>query len=132
MTFLDTSVIIDMLEGVPDTVNAVETRGQPYLTSSLCVYEVIDGTVGSGDTDVVAVRQQFGGVRSLELNEQIALEAGRMQDRLMDDGDRMAVRDLLIAATARSTGDELVVADRDFETHLLTEMMDVTNLRKSD
>ena len=117
-----------MLEGVPDVVEAVEERGQPYLTSSLCVFEVLDGTVGSGKTDVVEVRQQFGGVRALDLNEQIALEAARMQDTLMNDGQRMAARDLLIAATAKSTGDELIVADRDFETNYLTEIMDITNL----
>ena len=121
-----------MLEGVPDVVESVEDRGQPYLTSSLCVFEVIDGVVGSGSTDVVAIRQEFGGVRALDLNEQIALEAGRMQDQLMDDGERMAARDLLIAATARSTGDELIVADSDFETRLLTDFMDVTNIRRDD
>lgn len=130
MTFLDSSVIIDMLEGVPDVVEAVEERGQPYLTSSLCVFEVVDGTVGSGETDVVGVRQQFGGVRALDMNEQVALEAARMQDALMDDGERMAARDLLVAATARSTGDEFVVADSDLETGLLSEMMAVTNLRR--
>ena len=86
------------------------------ITSSLCVFEVINGTVGTGETDVVGIRQQFGGVRALELNEQVAIEAGRMQDTLMNDGERMAARDRLIAATARSTGDELVVADADFET----------------
>ena len=55
-----------------------------------------------------------------------------MQDQLMDDGERMAARDLLIAATARSTGAELIVADSDFETRLLTDLMDVTNLRTHD
>lgn len=132
MTFLDSSVIIDMLEGVPDVVEFVEDRGQPYLTSSLCVFEVIDGVVGSGSTDVVTVRQEFGGVRALDLNERIALEAGRIQDQLMDDGERMAARDLLITATARSTGDELVVADSDFETRLLTDVIHVTNIRRDD
>ena len=130
MTFLDSSVIIDMLAGVSDVVEAVEERGQPYLTSTICVFEVVDGKVGSGETDVEGVRQQFGGVRALDLNEQIALEANRMQDRLMADGERMAARDLLIAATARSTGDELVVADGYFETGSLSEMLDVTNLRR--
>jgi hypothetical protein len=132
VTFLDSSVIIDMLAGVPDIVEAVEERGQPYLTSSLCVFEVVDGRVGSGETDVVEVRQQFGGVRALDLNEQIALEAARMHDKLMDDGERTAARDLLIAAAARSTGDELIVSDSDFEIGLLTEMVDVTNLRRDD
>ncbi|WP_071932536.1 MULTISPECIES: PIN domain-containing protein [Halodesulfurarchaeum] len=131
MMFLDSSVIIDMLEGVPAVVEYVEDRGQPYLTSTLCVFEVINGEVGFGATDVVAIRQEFGGVRALDLTEQIALEAGRMQSQLMDDGERMATRDLLIAATARSTGDELVVSDGDFETQLLADLMDVTYLGES-
>jgi len=130
VTFLDSSVIIDLLNGVPDTVTYLEDCGQPWFTSTLCVYEVVDGEVGSGTTDVTGVRQEFDGVRALDLTEQIALEAGRIQDRLMDDGQRMAQRDLLIAATARTTGSELVVADSDFETEHLTDLMTVTNLRK--
>lgn len=129
MTFLDSSVIIDMLEGVDDTVEFVESQGKPYLTSAICVYEVLEGPLGSGRTDVDAERQRFGGVRSLEFNENIALEAARLQDELLDDGERMAVRDCMIAATARSTGDHLVVADSDFQTDVLESRMRVTNLR---
>lgn len=44
-----------------------------------------------------------------------------MQDQPMDEGERIAVRVLLIAATARSSGDELIVSDRDFETNLRDE-----------
>lgn len=54
----------------------------------------------AGVHDVVAVRQQFDGARAVDLNEQIALEASRMQDQLMEDDELMAARDLLIAATA--------------------------------
>ncbi|PSQ45777.1 VapC toxin family PIN domain ribonuclease, partial [Halobacteriales archaeon SW_6_65_15] len=77
-----------------------------------------------------AARQDFGGVHALELTEEISLEAARMQDELLDDGQRMPTRDLLIAATARSTGDHLVVADSDFETAVLESSMQVTNLSK--
>ncbi|ELY88167.1 PilT protein domain-containing protein [Natrialba hulunbeirensis JCM 10989] len=129
MTFLDSSVIIDMLEGVDDTVAYVESQNTPYLTSSICVYEVLAGTLGRGETDVREERQRFGGVRALEFNEQIALEAARLQDELLADGERLAVRDLMIAATARSTGDQLVVADSDFQTVALEDKMEVTNLR---
>jgi len=128
MTFLDSSVIIDMLNGVDSTVEFVQKQGEPYLTSSICVFEVLDGKLGSESTDVVAARQGFGGVHSLELTEDISLEAARMQDELLDEGRRMATRDLLIAATARSTGDHLVVADSDFETAVLESAMQVTNL----
>lgn len=92
------------------------------------MFEVVDGRVGSGETDVVGVRPQFGGVRALDLGQRIALEANRIEDRSMDDGERKAARDLLIAATARSTGDELVVCECDFETVHLSGMMDVTNI----
>ncbi|ADB62890.1 PilT protein domain protein (plasmid) [Haloterrigena turkmenica DSM 5511] len=129
MTFLDSSVIIDMLEGVDETVSFVESQDGPYLTSAICVYEVLAGTLGSGDTDLRAERQHFGGVHSLEFNEKIALEAAQLQDELLTDGERMAVRDLMIAATARSTGDHLVVADSDFQTDVLESTLQVTNLR---
>ena len=129
MTFLDSSVIIDMLEGVEDTVAFVEAQGGPYLTSSICVYEVIEGTLGSGRTDINAERQRFDGIRALEFNENLALEAARLQDELLDDGERMAFRDLAIATTARSTGDHLVVADTDFQTDAIESTLRVTNLR---
>ena len=119
MTFLDSSAIIDYLDG-----------REPFFTSTLCVYEVIDGKLGSGSTDVRDVRGDFDGVQALDLTEGIALEAARLQDQTMSDGVRLSTPDALIAATARSTGDELVVADGDFETDVLESYLTVTNLRK--
>lgn len=130
MTFLDSSAIVDMLAGEQETVEVVESLGEPYLTSTICVYEVVEGRLGSGETNVAAVREQFGGVRALDFTEELALEAGRLQDAMYDDGEPMAVRDLYVAATARSTGDHLVVADADFETERLQSVMDVTNVRR--
>lgn len=128
MTFLDASVIIDMLEGVEDTVAVVEDRGPPYLTSAVCVLEVLEGVVGSGRTDVAATRRQFGGVRAVPFDDDLAVDAAALQDRLLDVGERMAPRDLMVAATARSTGDHLVVNDADFDTSVLTDELDITNL----
>jgi predicted nucleic acid-binding protein len=128
VTFLDSSVVIEMLRGDDDVVASVHDAGEPYLTSTLCVFEVIDGKLGAGSTDVDSVRQEFGGVRALDLSEPIALEAARLQDELIADGERMAVRDLFVAATARSTGDHLFVADSDFQTDVLEDRMTVTNL----
>ncbi|GAB3686369.1 hypothetical protein GCM10028857_18320 [Salinarchaeum chitinilyticum] len=128
MTFLDSSAIIDMLDGVSDTVECIEAHGTPYLTSSICIFEVLEGTLGSGTTNVMAARQQFGGVRAIEFNEDIAIEAARLQDALLADGEPMAPRDLMIAATARTTGDHLVVNDADFQTTVIEEAIPVTNL----
>jgi len=40
----------------------------------------------------------------------------------------MGVRDCMIAATARSTGDLLVVADAEFQIGAIVSKLDVTNL----
>ncbi|MFB6126824.1 MAG: PIN domain-containing protein [Halolamina sp.] len=129
MAFLDSSTIIQYLSGDEAVRDYIEGR-EPWWTSTVCVYELINGCLGSGRTDVQSVREEFGGVRALDLDESIALEASRLQDELVADGSRLATVDVLIAATARTTGDELVVADSDFETDPLQEVMAVTNLRK--
>jgi predicted nucleic acid-binding protein len=67
--------------------------------------------------------------RSLEFNEEAPLGAARLENELITDGERMPVRDPMIAATARSTGDHLVVAESDFQTDTLDFELQVTNLR---
>ena len=129
MTFLDSSVIIDLLEGVDDTVRFIRSRDDQLLTSSICVYEVLDGVLGSSSTDIVAERQRFDGVRAIGFTDDLAVAAARLQDELLADGERMAARDCIVAATARSTGDQLVVADADFQTDVLDSKIEVTNLR---
>ena len=127
MLFLDSSTIIDYSNEVPSVVEYVDGNGALF-TSAICVYEVVAGEMWATSKSPYAVRQGFSGVESLGLNEDIALEAARIQNELRRDGDEMAVRDLLIAATARSTGAELVVTDADFETSYLQGFVDVTNL----
>lgn len=129
MSFLDTSTIIDYLAGVDDVVTFVDSQ-DTLLTSSICVYEVLAGEVlGPGPTDVYQRRQDFGRVQALDFSETFAIEAARLQQELMEDGVQLAVRDMMIAATARSTGAELIVADSDFEVAGLESYMSVRNLR---
>lgn len=127
MIFLDSSVIIAYSEEQPTVIEYVENSGQLF-TSAICVYEVVNGEMWATGTSAHVIRGGFDGVQSIELNEEIAMEAARMQTQLGRDGDEMAVRDLLIGATARTTGAELVVADSDFETEHLREFISVTNL----
>jgi len=126
--FLDSSAIIDLLHDV-DAVTAYVDTTAPLLTSTVCVVEVLEGKLGAGTTDVVAARNDFGGVQSLDFTETMALEAARLQDDLLSDGERLAGRDLMVAATARSTGDEFVVTDTDFQIDVLEDYMPVTNPR---
>jgi hypothetical protein len=125
VTFLDSSVIIDYLDGVEDVVAFVDE--QPTLvTSSICVYDVLAGEVFSaGETDLIGARENFGRVTALDFSEGVAFEAARMQNRLLDAGNPLSPRDLIIAATARSEGRELVVSDADFDTEGLRELLSV-------
>lgn len=128
MAFLDASVIIDYLDGVDHVVEYVD-RQTNLFTSSLCLYEVLEGEVRSqGETDVIGTRQAFGRVEVIEFNEQLALEAARMQDELTNNGSPMPVYDLLIAASARSTGDVLAVVDDNFDADSLSGFVDVRKL----
>ena len=130
MAFLDSSAIVDYLDEVESVVQYVDE--QPHLlTSSICVYEVLQGEVMSrGPSDVIGARQKFGRVEAVDFNETIAIEAARMQDKLASNGETVPTRDLMIAASARSTGDELVVTDSDFQTDVFADYMTVTNLRE--
>jgi predicted nucleic acid-binding protein len=127
MTFLDSSTIIEYLRGNETIIEYLEDR-QPWWTSTICVFEVLNGPAGTPGFDPIEERQRFGGVEAIEFNEQLALEATRLQDAAIADGSELSHRDAMIAATARSTGDEYVVADSDFETKPLESVLDVTNL----
>jgi predicted nucleic acid-binding protein len=127
MTFLDSSTILEYLGGNQSVIDYLDER-EPWWTSAICVFEVLNGPAGSPDFDPVTERQRFGGVRALEFNEQLALEASRLQTEAIQDGSELSHRDAMIAATARSTGDEYVVADSDFDIGPLRERMAVTNL----
>ena len=93
MAFLDSSVIIDYLDGVAPAVDFVNEQSH-LLTSSICVYEVLEGEVlSSGPSDVVGARQTFGRVEAIKFDETIAIEAARMQERLDSSGEPVSTRD---------------------------------------
>ena len=125
MTFLDSSIIIDYLDGVEEVVTFVDDRST-LVTSSICVYEVLAGEVfAPGETDLIGARGNFGRVTALDFSEEVAFEAARMQNRLLESGTPMSPRDLMIAATARSEGMKLVVSDGDFDTDGLGELLSI-------
>lgn len=127
MTFLDSSTIIEYLRDNQAVIEYLDDR-QAWWTSTICVFEVLNGPAGTPGFDPIEARQQFSGVQALEFNEQLALEASRLQHEAVRDGGELSHRDAMIAATARSTGDEYVIADSDFEIAPLQDVMDVTNL----
>ncbi|MFB6180213.1 MAG: PIN domain-containing protein [Halorientalis sp.] len=124
--FLDTSAILSYKREESDVVSYLDAN-RPWFTSTMCLYEFVNGAMWQDTISAHVARQSIGGVQSIDLSETIAMEAARMQNELRADGYEMAVRDLLIAATARSTGAELVVADDHFEIDLLEDQLTVTS-----
>jgi hypothetical protein len=127
MTFLDSSTVIEYLRN-DATVTAYLDERDPWWTSTVCVFEVSNGPASDPDFDPVEKRQKIGGVRALESDEQLAVGASRLQHAAIEDGTELSPRDAMIAATARSAGDEYVVADSDLEIRPLEERIDVTDL----
>jgi len=127
MTFLDSSTIIRYLND-NQTIQNYLNKDNPWWTSTVCVFEVLNGPAGTPGFDPIEERNRFSGVEALEFNEQLALEAARLQNEAVKDGSELSARDAMIAATARSTGDEYVIADSDFDIAPLTDHLDVTNL----
>lgn len=130
MTFLDSSTIIEYLRDNQTVIEYLDER-EPWWTSAICVFEILNGPAGSPGFDPIETRQAFSGVQALKFNEQLALEAARLQHQAVRDGGELSHRDAMIAATARSTGDEYVVADSDFEIQPLEAVMEVTNLHET-
>lgn len=126
--FLDSSVIIDYLDGVEHVVEFVDQQSV-LRTSSLCVYEVLAGEVfTAGSTDLDGTRRAFGAVTAVPFTEECAVEAATMQDQLLETGDPMGPRDLFVAATARVHGGPLAVSDADFETDGLSALLSIVQL----
>ena len=94
---------------------------EPLFTSTIPVHRVVTGVCGPPARAHTRSSRGFSGVQSLDLDEPIALEGARIQADLRAAGDELAARDLLIAATARSTAAELVVADEDIERSRSTD-----------
>ncbi len=129
MVFLDSSVIIDYLDGDEAVVDTVDDCTPPLVTSAICLYEVLAGAVFSpGETDLEATRHAIARVDIVDFDETIAIEAARLQDRLLERGEPLSPRDLFVAATARTVGEPLLVSDRDFDTAGLAELLSIEQI----
>ncbi len=92
MTFLDSSTIIEYLRDNQTVIDYLDNR-EPWWTSTICVFEVLNGPAGSSSFDPIKERQTFSGVQALEFKEQLAFEAARLQDASIKDGSELSHRD---------------------------------------
>lgn len=118
---LDSSFLIDVMESDEDAValaTSFESLDAVQRIPAQVVYELYVG-VGYTETpeaEVAKIQRVVDARPVVETNEQIARIAGRLDGQLRRNGDRIAVNDVLIGATARHFDEPVVTGNpADFE-----------------
>lgn len=123
MTFYDSSVLIDYLDGVTDVVEYVtDHAGERAVAPPIVLFEVYKGEVfKSGPADFDAVDGALEWLIIVEETAQLARSAAELQASLQGRGEPLTSRDAYIAGAAKGLGERLVVADADFDVEGLTD-----------
>lgn len=127
MTLYDSSVLIDYLDGVNETVDHIETRYEERaITIPLVMFELYQGEVfRSGPAEFDALDGALDWLTVVEGTPDLARSAGELQNALHRRGEPLAARDAFIAGAAKGLDERLVVADSDFDVEGITDELDV-------
>lgn len=128
MTVLDSSVLIDYLDGDPDVVDYVDDHADEALKAPHLVwYEVYLGELYTeGDPDFGAIDDALEWVTVVDPSgPRFARHAAELMATLHDAGSSLAFADGYVAATARSMSERLATRDADFDAHAVRREMDV-------
>lgn len=117
---LDTSFLIDLMDGDSGAVaeaERLEAEGSVQRVPARVIYELYVG-VGYSDRTPDELRKIRTVIESRPIEPttaEIAALAGRIDGRLQRDGESLSPGDLLIGATARRYGEEVLTGNpRDF------------------
>lgn len=118
---LDTSVIIAVESGRPVDYAVLPLR---QCITSISIGELHYGVHAAADTDTRHARlstlQSIAGLRVLDVDTIAAAEWGRMRYRLREEGRKINVNDLWIAAIALAHNLPVITQDNDFS--MLTDL----------
>lgn len=118
---LDTSFLIDLMNGRADAIREAGRLEEMHVTQRIPAQVVYELYVGVGKSDfpgeeVDKIRTVIDSRPVEETTSQIAKLAGRVDGTLRRDGERVAPGDIIIGATARHYGEQVVTANpSDFE-----------------
>jgi len=115
---IDTDMVIDTLDALPDTVRLLERLTADGAAISIITYaEICQGILESPTPeDAQATFERFlAGIPVLPFSSAVAWRFARLRSGLMRQGKRVRTRvfDLVIAATALEHGLELVTRNTD-------------------
>ena len=103
MKLLDTTFLIDVLKGRPETT-IILYGNDPLLTTQINMYEVITGLFfkDSSPAKILKVRELFEDIRVLPLDDKAVVKAAEICAELMKRGKIIEDCDCLIAGIALS------------------------------
>lgn len=117
MIAFDTTFLLDYLDAVPATEEFLQRHeSKPFFTPSLSLFEVYRGAARTGGTETVdSLTAKLDWIEPLPLTQTTAREAAVIEAELLDDGERINLKDILIAGVCRHHGARLVTRDADFD-----------------
>lgn len=117
MICLDSSILIDYLDGAQYVEAFLESTTEPIAVPRIVRYELYVGALerSAPSETIGAVDQALGWTQPLEFTGSAAKEAAMVRAAMLDDGAPIGAADTLIAGIAREAGATLVTPDSDFE-----------------
>lgn len=117
MIALDTSFILDYLDGIEATASFIEAHErEPFYAPTLVLFEVYRGAARVGGRDAIdEVASSIDWLESLPMTEVTAREAVLIEAELLDAGTPINLGDALIAGICRHNGARIVTRDGDYE-----------------
>lgn len=114
MNCLDSSVVIDVLDGEETVVDALEEHDDPFYAPTIVRSEVLEGLL-AGWFDGADAGQSLSWLRSLGFTREAALEAAHVRMEFRRDGETIPDADTFIAGVVRANGATLITQDAHFE-----------------
>ncbi|QZP39498.1 PIN domain-containing protein [Halobaculum magnesiiphilum] len=119
---LDTAFILDLMDNLPEAhekLDELETNGAVLKLSTMTLTELYIGIEAyAGEEEEREIRRILQGVPRVDMDPQIAEEAGRMIGRLDPSKYKRKKGDAVIAATTEVEGEVVVTRNvDDFERH---------------
>jgi predicted nucleic acid-binding protein len=125
MKILDTSFLIDYLDGVEATRQFYESNGAEavrWIVPAPALTEVLVGEGNLPDGDVDGTLLDLGWVDVQPIDRRTAITAGRITDEIPAGGPYLDGVDALIAAVGRELDAPVVSGDADL-THPVTQQV---------
>lgn len=117
MRCLDSTFLIDLLKGdsgAADKMGELDSRGEHLSIAAPCAAELLIGAHFKGGDLVRDTADLLSRLDILEIDGQVAAQAGRLGAELLRRGKPLPTTDLLIAAAAMQHQQVLVTRDEDF------------------